>query len=171
MLKLKNGPDKEFWKKRYKHTWKSGNKREQTFKNLMESWGYKVIDFGFEALSNEYNPNSPEEKGKPDFYIQKDGHKVYFEITGTDSKNVTNNDIVWIRPDKVAYVKKHEIVAFLVHILSALGLMRFIDMRYIDESKLVYPTIRGAKETYIEINPSMLIEVNEFKGLLDSELF
>jgi hypothetical protein len=49
--------------------------------------------------------------------------------------------------------------------------MRFIDMRYIDESKLVYPIIRGAKETYIEINHSMLTGVDEFKELLDSELF
>lgn len=136
----------------------------------MESWGYTVFDFGFEALSNEYNPNSPEEKGKPDFYIMKDKRKIYFEITGTDSNNVTKNDTVWIRPDKVAYIKNHKIVAFLVHILSAIGLMRFIDMRYIDESKLLHPVIRGTKETYIEINPSILMGVDEFKGLLEKEL-
>jgi hypothetical protein len=56
--------DKEFWKRRYKGIWKAGNKREDLFQKTIESWGYTIKNFGFETLSEDYNPNSPEEKGQ-----------------------------------------------------------------------------------------------------------
>ena len=165
------GVDQQYWKKRYKGFWKAGNKREALFKDIIKNWGYTAVKFGFEALSEEYNPDSPDEKGKPDFYISINKHKIYFEVTGTDSKAVSENDPVWIRPDKVAYVKRHGITAFLVHILANQKLVRVINMKNIDESKITHPGIRGTKETYIAIDPSELIQIDEFKKLLDSGLF
>lgn len=162
--------DKEFWKKRYKGIWKSGNKREDLFQKTIESWGYTVKNFGFETLSEDYNPNSPEEKGKPDFYIEHKDKRIYFEVTGTDSPRTSEHDPIWLRPDKVEYVKKHHMIAFCVHILTAKNLIRFLDMNKINERNIIHPTIRGTKETYIEVPTSECIAIVKFEQILKEGL-
>lgn len=161
--------DKEYWKKRYKDKWEVGNKREKIFKDLFEKWGYTVKKFGFEALSNEYNPKSPNEKGKPDFFVEINKKEVFFEVTGTDVLSVKPEADIWLRPDKVEYINNHNLRCFCVHILSSIDLIRFIDMNIINKENcpLIFPIIRGAKETYHSINSNVAKSKDEFKTILD----
>ena len=158
--------DKEYWKKRYQDKWKDGNHRERIIKTLLESWGYKVNAFGFEALSDDYNPDSPDEKGKPDFFIEINGSKLFFEVTGTNIKTVTPDKNIWLRPDKISFVKKHKLKAYCAHVLDHLDIIRFINMNELEDNTLIHPTIRGTKETYYEISPEKCISPDELKKLL-----
>lgn len=158
--------DREYWKKRYKDTWEAGNQRENMVKKILESWGFKVHTFGFEALSTEYNPESPDEKGKPDFYIEKNDERIFFEVTGTSVKNVTSEDMIWLRPDKVEFVNKHRLRAFCVHVLDYYRIVRFIDMANIMNKKIIHPIIRGTRETYYEIDPNEWGSQEELKEIL-----
>lgn len=158
--------DKEYWKKKYLHKWKEGNKRETIFKEFMKKQGYEVKEFGFETLSEAYNPDSPEEKGKPDFFIEENGQKVYFEVTGTSAPNIKPEDKIWLRPDKVDYVKRHKLRAYCVHILDSIPLIRFIDITNLTKYNVIHPTIRETKETYYEIDPSEYLTEDQFKEKL-----
>jgi len=158
--------DKEYWKKRYKDKWEEGNRREEIVKTLLESWGFEVVNFGFEALSTQYNPDSPDEKGKPDFFIEYDKNRIFFEVTGTSVGSVTPEAQIWLRPDKVEYVKKHEVKAYCIHVLDKYELIRFIDMHKIIGMKLIHPTIRGTRETYYEIDPSEWGSEEDLKKIL-----
>lgn len=140
----------QFWKKRYQHSWKEGNKREQLVKSLLEEQGHKVYVNGFGAMSTEYKPENPEEAGIPDMYIEVNGEKIYFEVTGTDYHTEPKADI-WVRPDKVKYAKKHGVTVYCVHVLSKINLVRLIKMNDIDSSKIIYPKIRGTVERYIAV--------------------
>lgn len=161
--------DKEYWKRRYQGTWKAGNKREELFQETLEDWGYTAKNFGFETLSEDYNPDSPAEKGKPDFYIEYDDKKIFFEVTGTDSARTSEHDPIWLRPDKVEYVTKHNLIAYCVHILTAKNLIRFLDMRKIDTKKIIHPIIRGTRETYIEVSPSECISLTKFEAMVKNK--
>lgn len=154
--------DKEFWKKKYKDVWEEGNYREGLVKSFLESLGFQVNIFGFETLSKEYNPNFPREKGKPNFYIVKDGIKIFFEVTGTSVKTVSANSKIWIRPDKIKYVKKYGYQGYCVHILTHLDLMRFIPMENINDQNIIEPNIRGSIETFYEVSPDMCLSKEEF---------
>ena len=158
--------DKEYWKRRYQGTWKAGNKREELFQQTLEDWGYTAKNFGFETLSEDYNPESPEEKGKPDFYIDYFDKKIYFEVTGTDSPRTSEHDAIWLRPDKIEYAKKHNLITYCVHILSAKSLIRFLDMRGINTKNVIHPIIRGTRETYIEVLASECISLTKFEEML-----
>lgn len=158
---------KEFWKVRYKDKWKDGLRRENLIKELLEMWDYKVFDFGFETLSTEYNPNSPDEKGKPDFYVEKNNQKIFIEVTGTDSPRVLPSYSIWIRPDKIEYIKKHNLKAFCAHVLENYQLIRFIDMNEINDNKIITRTIRGTPERYFEISPNECLSVDEFNKILE----
>ncbi len=90
--------DSEFWKRRYQDVWPAGFEREKKFVKLFESWGLIPIAYGFEALSKDYNPKSPKEKGKPDFFIERDNDRIYYEVTGTNVRSVSPKSELWIRP-------------------------------------------------------------------------
>ena len=163
--------DKEFWKRRYQGIWKAGNKREELFQKNLEGWGYAAKSFGFETLSKDYNPEAPEEKGKPDFYIDYFDKKIYFEVTGTDSPKTSEDDPIWLRPDKVEYAEKHGLITYCVHILTAKNLIRFLDMARINTKNIIHPVIRGTRETYIEVQASECISLVKFEQMLkDKEI-
>ena len=159
--------DPKYWKRKYKEIWPAGCEREKIFVDLFKSWGLVPIPFGFEALSTDYNPESPKEKGKPDFYVDFDDGRIYFEVTGTDSQYVKPYYDIWIRPDKIDYVERHNIIAYTCHILNnSYNLIRFIDMNNFGERRIVHRTIRGARETYLAIASSKTISVNSIKIIL-----
>jgi hypothetical protein len=159
--------DKEFWKKRYQDKWGDGNLRETMFMELMASLGFEVKKFGFETLSEKYNPKSPDERGKPDFYIEKNGEKIFFEVTGTNVASVTPEKKIWIRPDKIAYIKKYRLRTYCVHILDRLKLIRFVDMTKVSDKNIVHPVIRGTEETYYEVDPMLCLSLEQFKTELE----
>jgi len=155
--------NKEFWKERYKDKWEDGNRREKMAVDLFEKFGIKLEPYGFEALSKEYNKNSPEERGKPDFYADIHGEKIYFEVTGTDSPKTKEKDDLWVRPDKAEYVKKHKIKAYCVHILDKLGIIRFVKMDIVSESPIKEIPIRGTIETFHTIKADKALSISQFK--------
>lgn len=162
--------DPEYWKRKYKEIWPEGCEREKKFVELFEGWGLEPIPFGFEALSTDYNPSSPEERGKPDFYINFDKDKIYYEVTGTRVRSVTPYHELWIRPDKVDYVLNHNLEAYACHILdNTYNLIRFIDMNNFGEREIVYPRIRGVDETYLAIAPSRTISIGGMREILGLE--
>lgn len=162
--------DSEFWKRKYKDLWPAGTKREKKFVDLFKSWGLTPIPFGFEALSTDYNPKSPKEKGKPDFYIEIDNEKKYYEVTGSNVSSVRPQYDLWIRPDKVDYVLKHNIEGYACHILDNFyNLIRFIDLTSIEERRIVHPVIRGTRETYLAIAPSKTISISRMRIILGLE--
>ena len=44
-------------------------------------------------------------------------------------------------------------------------------MREVDETKIVYVTIRGTREKYAEIDPREAMAENDFKEIFDDNLF
>jgi hypothetical protein len=139
------------WKDLYKDKWEEGNSREKMVAEFLEDLGYQVYASGFEALSNEYNPKQPKNKGVPDLYIMKEDRKVFFEVTGTNNMNPMDN--IWIRPDKIEYAKSRKLAVYFVHIISSIPLMRFIYVGSIKTGNVVKPVIRGQVETYVSIPP------------------
>jgi len=153
------------WKDKYSDTWETGNERENVLKKLLESYGFKPIVHGFGAMSTEYIAEKSKEPGKPDFYIEVNGEKVYFEVTGTHF--ISEYAPIWVRPDKINYAKKHNIKCYLVHIISAKRLVRFIDMAKID-GYIIHPTTRRGNETFVEFNPSQMTPMIPFMESLNT---
>lgn len=148
--------------------WEAGNAREQKIKDLFSGWGFDVYNYGFEALSNKFTSKHPIEKGKPDFLININGNYVFFEVTGTNKKSILEKHDIWIRPDKVNYVKKYDIDCYCVHILDHLDLIRFVDMRLInrDNTPVIFPRIRGNRERYFGVSSDRAISINVFKDFI-----
>ncbi len=133
--------------------------------------GIKVIPFGFETESVEYNPESPKEKGKPDYVIELNS-VIYFEVTGTNVEWVTDEKNLWVRPDKVEYVENHNINGYVCHILNnRYNKIRFIDANNIpDKNRIIYRYITKngirSREKFIEIYPYESISLNEMRNIL-----
>lgn len=151
------------FKKAYSDTWNTGNERENVLKKLLESYGFTVTINGPEAMSTEYIEGKSHEPGIPDFYTEINGQKIYFEVTGTHF--ISEYAPIWVRPDKINYAKKHGIECYLVHIISAKRLIRFIDMTKID-GKIVHPTTRRGQETFVEFNPNQMTPMLQFMDTL-----
>ncbi len=159
--------DPEYWKRLYKHLWKNGNIREGMFVELAHNWGLVAVKFGFEAESSDYNPNSPDEKGKPDYYIDVGNERIYFEVTGTDVSSITPEMDLWVRPDKIDYVERHNINGYVCHILNnRYNKIRFINLNNIDYRVIVHPFIRGIRETYVAFSYKECISVSEMRSIL-----
>ena len=144
--------DREFWKKKYAHTWKNAKRRVLKVIEVLEDRGIKAKPCGFFATSTEYVKESPEEKGEPDLIIPS--VENFVEVTGPD-KPVSKEADLWIREDKFEYAENHpEKEIWVAHILeSEDNLIRFL--RLGGEAKerytLIHPTIRGTPETYRSI--------------------
>lgn len=144
--------DKEFWKKKYAHSWENATKRVHKVIDALKAKGIKAEPHGFLATSKEYSKESPEEKGAPDLIIPS--VEVFVEVTGPD-KAVSKDADLWIRWDKFKYAENHpEKEIWVAHILeSENDLIRFLKLgkgvkeRY-EEIKI---RIRGAQETYRSI--------------------
>ena len=134
--------------------------------DLFKEWEIKLEPYGFETLSTDYKKESPKEKGKPDFYTEILGEKIYFEVTGTDATNIKEKDDLWVRPDKAEYVKKHGLKAYCIHILDRLKIIRFIKMDVVSKSPIIHPSIRGTQETYHSVKPEDALSVAQFKEKL-----
>lgn len=95
---------------------------------------------------------------------------MYFEVTGSNVGSVRPQYDLWIRPDKVNYVLKHNIEGYVCHILdNSYNLIRFIDLTNIEERKYIHPVIRGTRETYLTIAPSKTISIGGMRIILGLE--
>ncbi len=125
----------------------------------------KAEAFGFQALSEEYTPESPEEKGDPDLKIAS--VEIYIEVTGPD-KAIGIKDDLWIRWDKFIYAENHpEKEIWVAHILESSGdLIRFLKLGpgVKEKYKVTTPIIRGTKETFrsIPANDKDLFTLDKF---------
>ena len=161
--------DKEFWKKKYGHSWKNAKRRVEKVIEALESEGIDVEESGFLARSTEYSKKSPKERGAPDLKVSS--VEVYIEVTGPDKAISATNDL-WIRWDKFIYAENHpEKEIWVIHILEseddlmkALKLGRGVKERY----SLIHPLIRGTRETYrsIPANDSNLFSFDNFCSAL-----
>ncbi len=146
--------DKEYWKKAYKDIWPVSTEREKTVRTILESAEFIVTPFGFEAESDNYNAESPDEKGKPDYKVEidSDAH-ILLEITGTNIASVTEQSAIWIRPDKFAWADKHSVEeCWFAHVLDKKGIIRFGRLTNGKQFPIIHPMIRGKVETYHEID-------------------
>lgn len=174
--------DPNFWKNKYKELWPESKTKEEKLRFLIENeTKFSLEPFGVGAESNEYivSTDINEDKGAPDYHIK--GTNIYIEVTGPLSNYVKPENGFWIRPDKIEYARKHSnknneyIVLYFpsvdqwysIHLNE--DFFQDMEKNKKNDYKLVYPTIRGKTEKYIEIkfsNPlirkidNMIAELN-----------
>jgi hypothetical protein len=156
--------DPDYWKNQYKgNSWEIASRRAAEIISLIKRTTKKnVVPVGLGEGSTEFLPgnakNYGHEKGEADLHVSDTN--IYIEITGPQTKSVTADAALWIRPDKIenahSHYPKHE--TWVVHYLERDGTKRVIRLnknffRLVDnaEFQTVTPNIRGAQETYIEI--------------------
>ena len=100
------------WRKLYGTEWKHGAERVEIVKKKIESWDCGlVVKLGFMADSTQQvlvgMPNG-HEKGEPDLSVwHRKKHIANIEVTGS-WKNIKGYGL-FLRPDKVAWAKKHPV--------------------------------------------------------------
>lgn len=178
--------DKDYWKEAYKEFWEASSKKEEFVKELIEKeTGATVLEVGLGAGTEDFLSGSAADygltKGDADLYVVDSD--AYVEVTGPNIK-VNLSDTLWIRPDKVSNSfnkqkegkgKLHAIVhiaeikpdgkkAIRVIILNK----SFIEAYNRNEFKIIYPTIRGKQEKYLELPPehATIISFDRFLELL-----
>lgn len=155
--------DVNFWKDKYKDLWAKANHREKTIcAKILEETTRITLPVGLGAGTDSYLPGTAASQGygKGDADLQVVGTSIYLEVTGPQSLRVPESSPLWIRPDKVSSAQAHhpEHDTWVVHWLEANGLLRvihldsgFFERYHSRQFGLVTPTIRGVKETYVEI--------------------
>lgn len=180
--------DKNYWKDAYKESWDAASTKEKSIKALIEAeTGLKVVEVGLGAGTTDYISGSAKDhnltKGDADLYIpEKD---CYIEVTGPNIP-MNFNLPLWVRPDKLKNTfdklkagKGQIHVVF--HVLTEKGTneikirvinldKKFFDFYNNNTFKVVNPTIRGRRETYIELPPEheVILNLEEFFELLNT---
>lgn len=170
--------DPNFWKDQYQHSWSQSQQKEHMIARRIEAeTGHNVVPIGLGAGSDQYLPGTAKaqgfERGGAD--LQIDGTNIVLEVTGPLSKRVGPQSPLWLRPDKVSSARAHhpDLETWVIHHLAQNGLMRVICLnddffRYQDMGvfPMVQPTIRGARETYLEI-PSNHSVIQPWQALIN----
>lgn len=172
----------DYWKNVYKNSWDISTSKENNVKSIIEKeTGFIVEMVGLGAGSSKRVDGSARKngmaKGDADLYI-KDAD-CYVEVTGPNIKMDFDRPL-WIRPDKLnnVYHKRERGVGKLhviVHVLKQKNdedVMRVIvlDDLFFDHLltrksfEMVYPTIRGRQEKYVELPPEheVIISMEDF---------
>ncbi len=162
--------DKEYWKKLYQGKWEDGKRRAEKIINLIETWGFSVEGFGFLPDSTEYQKESPDEKGKPDWkIIIMQDRFILLETTGTVRSRGKND--VWLRNDKFEFAENHpEEECWAGHIIEESNIIRFMKIENKEKYSFEEREIRGAIERFriIPENSLLLISPEQFKKYLQS---
>ncbi len=152
-----------YWKERYKHTWKKSNQRERAvIRRIREEAGRLVVAAGLGAGSAEYLSGSAASRGyeRGGADLRVGDTSVYLEVTGPQTTGVLRSAPLWVRPDKIENARRHypERETWVVHWLQRGDTLRVIklDQDFFDELDLrvfrtVTPMIRGTRERYCEI--------------------
>lgn len=178
--------DKNYWKEAYKEFWEVSSRKEVFVKELIKKeTGFTVLEVGLGAGTEDFLSGSAADhglvKGDADLYVV--GADAYVEVTGPNIK-VELSDTLWIRPDKVnnSFNKQKEgkgKLHAIVHIAEikpggkrAIRVIMlnnsFIEACKRNEFKIIYPTIRGKREKYLELPPehAVIISFEKFLELL-----
>ncbi|MHA1381319.1 MAG: hypothetical protein ACTSRG_23370 [Candidatus Helarchaeota archaeon] len=170
--------DPDYWKKRYSPLWGKSSSREKTIKKIIEDeTGATLVDSGLGAGSKNFFPGPAVEhgyhKGDADYDIPD--KKIRIEVTGPLVKNITQDQPLWIRPDKIENARKHlpDEETWVVHHLMRDNTIRVVNLdddffKRLDRGdfELIHPYIRGTEETYYLILASDPC-VREFDVLID----
>jgi len=156
------------FKEKYKNLWGVSKKREIKVRTLLEMWCLSVVKFGFEAESDKFNPNYAEEQGIPDYIITNIDPNITIEVTGTNSKHVSEKNAIWVRPDKVKYAENHpEVECWLAHVIDSINLIRFIRLK----TCAFAPIQDKLKDEKYHIVPAdKMLSVLEFKKIIFSRI-
>ena len=171
--------DYNYWKNKYKTLWSSFATREEQVKTIIENeTDFKVEYFGTGAGTTRFIDGKSDEKGSPDLHVI--GTDIYIEVTGPLSDKVKEGSPLWVRPDKLNYVYKHmyDKNEFIINNFKSKAIWYVIHfdeetMSYAKKAKKegtdytkITPTIRDAKEAYIEISPNTRY-VNNLQSIID----
>jgi hypothetical protein len=110
---------------------------------------------GHGALSSEYE-SGEHERGSADLFLFKDDKCfLAIEVTGSDRINICNSDMIWLRPDKIEYMKQKKgefaVVAWLIY-RNAECILDLATIEKHQQGKHThYPRGRGYPETYVHI--------------------
>lgn len=155
---------------RYQSEWVNSNKRENLCETFINNLGYEMKEYGFMAKSTERSNEKNEEPNKPDFYFDlRNGQRIYVEVSGTTSKYVSIADSIWIRTGKYNYKKQNNIKCIFCHILTESGVMRFVDMDFLNKYENDYSRIINKRQTeytndkFYIIDPSEAMSKKEFE--------
>lgn len=151
-----------FWKDRYKETWEKAAVRETEIQQyIQQTTGFELEKAGMGTGSTEYLSGSAAShghaKGSADFRIR--GTNIEVEVIGDLTGKVDSSQDLWIRPDKIEdAIKNHASEKWVIHHLMKDKTVRAIslDTRFFtryskNQFKIVQPTIRGTRETYVSI--------------------
>lgn len=160
-----------------KGRYESGLARERIFYALMLKLGF-ILDVNKTALKGEYPgfgkglvPESCKEKF--DFSLKLNNCRIYFEVSGTDSLKVNEFSDLFIRDDKISFLREHEGICYFVHVLNnkkvEKPLIRIIKMN--DLKKSDYCVRSGERWVFYAIayNNSNVLSFDEFLMKLKSE--
>ena len=156
--------DDNYWKDKYKGSWKKASERETWLKEYIEKeTGLECVISGFGAGSDAYISGNAKthgyEKGDPDITVN--GTKVYIEVTGPLCA-VPRNSALWFRPDKVDAAVRHREDdtrdTFMLNNFAKqdLWFVIHVDVKFSTNYKngkymIVNPQIKGSAEKYVEI--------------------
>ena len=126
-----------------KGRYKSGLVREEMFRDLMLKSGF-VLDKNKTVLSGKYIPFeesvTPETcKEKFDCSLKLNGCRIYFEVSGTDVSKVDKYSDLYIKIDKLDFLRSLKGICYFIHILNndKEPLIRVIKLNDLDESDYV----------------------------------
>lgn len=163
--------DREFWKRIYRNKFPHGQRRARAIAELIRSWGFSFEEFGFLADSVEYDPSSPDEKGKPDWkiWIAPNRKFILLETTGTEYSRAPHD--LWIRNDKFEFAERHpDFECWAGHIVESKKLIRFIKLENKEKYPLQYRAIEGNQEKFriIPENISEVLSEEQFRIYINS---
>ncbi len=153
-----------YWKDIYQEKWELSSQREEfMIRWIKENTGRQAEAVGLGAGTSDFIDGSAKqnghEKGDADLHIVDTD--IYVEVTGPLTKTVSVQSPLWFRPDKLENAirnRKNGHDTFFAHHCPSKNCWRII---HIDDSlirryqsgafRIVYPMIRGHRETYVEI--------------------
>lgn len=154
---------------------KSGFVREKMFSDLMLKSGF-VLDKNKTVLAGKYidfeNSYVPENcKEKFDFSLKLNNRRIYFEVSGTDVSKVGKYSDLYIKIDKLDFLRKFKGICYFIHILNndKEPLIRVIKLNDLDESD--YKIRSGFRFAFYAVrynNPKIMI-FDDFLVKLRSE--
>lgn len=157
-------PDARRLQDAYKNHWKKAALDCKYVKATLEKKFPGIrIEAGHGALSEDYDFNE-HEKGSPDLFVyDKDNVLVCsIEITGSDRLNMRPGMMVWIRPDKVEYMKKYAdespVFTFFIYRNCECVLSLPLIEKHNLGTKTVYPCGPGYPETFIQVPFNVAVE-------------
>ena len=157
-------PDARRLQDAYKDHWeKAANDCKYVKVTLEKKFPGTRIEAGHGALSKDYDFNE-HEKGSPDLFVyDKDNVLVCsIEVTGSDRLNMRPGMMVWIRPDKVEYMKKYAdespVFAFFVYRNCECTLSLSLIEKHNIGPITVYPRGPGYPETFIQVPFNVAVE-------------